>query len=224
LISTVVTIVLLALSLQADASSAKAPWTVTHVDDLAPISSGVRWAWCEITFETQKGDSLEVRWHADGPLVFKLYAPDGSQLMSLGGSSIYNATLSIGTDGPHKASWGNPTTRSNIRINYTLTLKQGGGDGSSQRTRWALPTVHIDASRILDGLPYVAVILISVLFGEVGVAVVSYRARHPGPATLKKELRDSYTAAYCPYPPDAVIVSDGTPGSGAPAGPLEPQG
>jgi len=222
--ATVLTIMFLVPALQVGASYPEVPWTITHANDLAPVSSGARYAWCDLTFEAHKGDLLEVGWHADGPVGFDLYGPDGSRLLCLDLCPTHNLTWDVGTGGAHRASWCNPTTRSNIRINYTVTLKHGGGDGSSQRTRWALPTVHIDASRILDILPYVAVLLISVLFGEVGVAVVSHRARHPGPATLKQELRDSYTAAYCPYPPEAVIVSDGTPGPGAPAGPLEPRG
>jgi hypothetical protein len=215
-----------ALSLQACASYPDVPWTITHTNDLAPVSSGARYAWCELTFDAHKGDSLEVGWQADGPVDFYLYAPDGSRLMSLDMCPAHALTWDVGTDGAYRASWCNPTDRGNVHIDYNVTLKHGGEGASSHRTRWSLPAVHIhlDTSRIIGGLPYIATVLISVLIGMVGVAVVSHRARHPRPDALNGTIREGLTAAYCPYLPVDLIDPDGTPGSGAPSDPRGPHG
>ena len=78
-----------------------------------------------------------------------------------------------------------------------------------------MPEVHIDPSRIVDSLPYLAVVLISVLIGLVGVVVAKHRARHPRPEASGRESYGGYAAAYCPHPPEAAIAPDGTCGPGA---------
>jgi len=224
--ATALALIVCALSLQVGASYPDVPWTIAHSNDLAPVSSGARYAWCDLTFDARKGESLGVVWQADGPLGFYLYGPDGSRLVSVDMCPAYNLTWDVGTDGAYRASWCNPTARENVHIDYTVTLKHGGGEGSSHPPRWSLPSVHIhlDPARIIDCLPYIAVVLISVLIGVVGVAVISYRARHPGPEALNGTIREGLTAAYCPYHPDAIIETDGTPWSGSPSDPRGPHG
>ena len=224
LLATVMALTVGAIPLQVGASYPDVPWTIDHSDDLAPVSSGARYAWCDLTFQARKGDSLEVGWHSDGPVNFYLFGPDGSRLTYRVMLSLSTLTWSIAADGAHKVSWSNPTDRPSVHINYTVSLERAVEGRAAKGGGWGLPDVHVDMAPIVASLPYVAVGLIGALAGLVGALAYRHRLRHPRPGAVRGRMSEGYISAYCSYPPESVMGPGLAARPGGPEGPRGPPG